>query len=89
MQDKEKILLKAIGKVIKKVRKEKELKFTIFCYENDISKTTLHMVENGKNKPIITSLAKIIEALGISYSDFGRLLDQELPKEYFEKENLF
>lgn len=86
MQDKEKIFLEAIGRVVKKVRKEKEIKFTIFCYENDISKTTLHMIENGKNKPVVTSLSKIIEALGLTYSEFGVLLDKELPKEYYEKD---
>ena len=35
MQDKNKILQEAIGRVIKKLRKQKNFKFTIFCYEND------------------------------------------------------
>ena len=85
MQDEE-IILKAIGRVIKKERKRKKLKFTIFCYENDISKTTLYMIENGKNKPYVTSLFKIINALGLSYQEFGQLLDKELPEDFMKFE---
>lgn len=87
MQDKNKILQEAIGRVIKKIRKQKNFKFTIFCYENDISKTTLYMIEKGKNKPYITSLCEIIKALNISFEEFGALLDKELPKEYWNNEN--
>lgn len=86
MQDKDKILQEAIGRVVKKVRKQKKLKFTIFCYENDIAKTTLYMIENGKNKPYITTLYEIIRHLGISNKEFGELLDKELPKSYWENE---
>lgn len=87
MQDNDKILLEAIGRVVKKVRMQKGLKFTIFCYENDISKTTLHMIENGKNKPIVTSLFKIIKALGLTFEEFGALLDDELPTNYAGSES--
>ena len=87
MQDRNKILQEAIGRVIKKVRKQKNFKFTIFCYENDISKTTLYMIEKGKNKPYVTNLCEIIESLGISYEKFGALLDKELPPEYWNNEN--
>ena len=86
MQDDNDILLKAVGKVISKVRKQKGLKFTIFCYENDISKTTLYMIEKGLNKAYITSLFKIIKALGLTYEEFGRLLDNELPEKYMKNE---
>ena len=87
MQNKNEILQEAIGRAIKKVRKQKNFKFTIFCYENDISKTTLYMIEKGKNKPYVTSLCEIIKALGISFEEFGALLDKELPKEYWNNEN--
>ena len=87
MQDKNEILQKAIGRTVEKIRKQKNLKFTIFCYENDISKTTLYMIEKGKNKPYVTSLCEIIESLGLSYEEFGALLDKELPPEYWNNEN--
>lgn len=86
MQDKNKILQESIGRVIHKIRKQKNLRFTIFCYENDISKTTLYMIEKGKNKAYVTSLFEIIKALGLSFKDFGELLDKELPPEYWENE---
>ena len=86
MQVRNKILQEAIGRVITKIRKQKNLKFTIFCYENDISKTTLYMIEKGKNKPYVTSLCEIIEALEISYEEFGALLDKELPPTYWDSD---
>ena len=87
MQEKNKILQQAIGRVIAKVRKQKNLKFTIFCYENDITKTTLYMIENGKNKPYVTNLFEIVKALGLSFEEFGALLDKELPKTYWDNES--
>ena len=87
MQDRNKILQESIGRVIKKVRKNKNFKFTIFCYENDISKTTLHMIENGKNKPYVTSLFNVIRALGLTFEEFGALLDKELPATYWSNED--
>ena len=86
MQDRDKILQEAIGRVIYKIRKQKNLKFTIFCYENDISKTTLYMIEKGKNKPYVTNLFEIIKALGLSFEEFGTLLDKELPSSYWDNE---
>lgn len=86
MQDYDDILLKAIGRVISNELKRKKLKFTIFCYENDISKTTLYMIMKGKNKAYVTNLFKIINSLGLSYKEFGALLDKELPKNFFENE---
>ncbi|MBR2430562.1 hypothetical protein IKB17_03750 [bacterium] len=87
MQDKNKILQESIGRVINKTRKQKGFKFTIFCYENDISKTTLHMIEKGKNKSYVTSLFEVIKALGLSFTEFGALLDKELPPEYWNNES--
>ena len=74
MQGYDKIMQKAIGQVIYKERKRRNLKFTIFCYENDISKTTLYMIEQGKNRTYSTNLFRIVQALGLSFEEFGRLL---------------
>ena len=76
----DRIIQKAIGHVVNKERKKRNLKFTIFCYENDIPKTTLYMIEQGKNKAYITNLSKIILALGLTFKEFGELLDEELSK---------
>lgn len=82
MQDYNAIMLKAIGKVVHRERIRRKLKFTIFCYENDISKTTLYMIEKGKNKSYVTNLFKIIHALGLTFEEFGALLDKELPENF-------
>ncbi len=82
MQDKEKILYSTIGKVIKTRRKELGLRFTIFCYENDISTTTLGCIENARRKVHLSSIFQVIEALNLSYSEFIELLEKELPPNY-------
>ena len=74
MQGYDKIMQKAIGQVIYKERKRRNLKFTIFCYENDISKTTLY------------NLFRIVQALGLSFEEFGRLLKEELPDGFGEQQ---
>ena len=80
----EETMQKSIGRVIKKERKRRNLKFTIFCYENDISKTTLYMIERGKIKAYITTVFKIVFALGLTLSEFSALVEKELP-EGFQK----
>lgn len=88
MQDYNKTMQKAIGQVINKERKRRNLKFTIFCYENDISKTTLYMIEQGKNQIYATNLCKIIHSLGMNFEEFGRLLDKELPENFQYEDNI-
>ena len=82
----DKIMQKAIGQVIYNERKRRNLKFTIFCYENDISKTTLYMIEQGKNRTYSTNLFRIVQALGLSFEEFGRLLKEELPDGFGEQQ---
>ncbi len=47
MQTSDKKFYKTVGKILKNKRKQKGLKFTIFCYENDIAKSSLNAIENG------------------------------------------
>ena len=78
MQDDDLKLYIAIGRVLRKVRLEKNLKFTIFCYENDISKSTLNNIENAAKQTYFSKIAKVISSLEISFEEFGKLLDNEL-----------
>ena len=55
----DKTVQKIIGQIIKRERIKRNLKFTIFCYENDIPKTNLYMLENGKNNAGMTTLCKL------------------------------
>ena len=82
MQDSEEILYKTIGKILRKLRTEKKIKFTIFCYENDIPKSTLYDIEHGLIKAQFSSVYKILNALGVEFIQFAKLLEKELPKNY-------
>ncbi len=82
MQENEKIFYSAIGKVIKTRRKLLGYHFTTFCYENDISTTTLGCIENARRKVHLSSIFQVIEALNLSYSEFIELLEKQLPKNF-------
>ena len=82
MQDKNKILQEAIGRVIKKLRKQKNFKFTIFCYENDIATSLLNTIEKGETKTYFSNVARVLKALGLSFEEFGKLLDKELGEDF-------
>ena len=81
MQDDDLKLYIAVGKVLRKVRMKKDLKFTIFCYENDISKSTLNNIENGTKQTYFSKIAKVVSSLDMSFEEFGKLLDKELNNE--------
>ena len=64
--------------MLRKIRLEKNLKFTIFCYENDISKSTLNNIENATKRTYFSNIAKVVSSLDMSFEEFGKLLDDEL-----------
>ena len=78
MQDEDLKIYKAIGKVLREARLERGMKFTIFCYENDISKSTLNNIENATKQTYFSKIAKVVSSLDMSYEEFGKLLDREL-----------
>jgi len=69
MNTKEAIYSKAIGKKIRNLREEKGFDQRSFAFECAISRTQLHMIENGKTNPRLSSLYKIANQLGITVSD--------------------
>ena len=78
MQDRDKKIYKAVSKILQEQRKKKNLKFTIFCYENDIATSLLNTIENGKTHTYFSNIIRVIKALGLSFEEFGKLLDKEL-----------
>ena len=50
MQEQDAKLYKNVAKILRTQRKEKDLKFTIFCYENDIATSSLNTIEKGETK---------------------------------------
>ena len=77
MQERDAQLYKNIAKVLREQRKARNLKFTIFCYENDIATSLLNTIENGSAQTYYSNIARVIKALGLTYEEFGRLLDKE------------
>lgn len=86
MQQEAKILYKAIGKIVHKLRTEKGVKYTDFCYENDIPMTTYDTIKNGNANSSFYNVAKIIKALDLNFEEFGALLDKELPKDFWDSD---
>lgn len=76
-------LLKITGSIVKNSRKnltKKSLNF--FAFENDIDKGNLSRLEAGTNNPKLTTLWKIAEGLGLSLSEFVKLIEKEIPKDW-------
>lgn len=62
--------LKAIGKRLREVRKEKGYgSFEFFAWDNKLSSSTYKNMEHGKNVTLIT-LKRALKALDISIDDF-------------------
>ena len=83
MQEKSKIFYKTIANLIRRIKAEKSIKYTELCYENDIPTSTYDDIVNARNQAKFHDIAKIINGLGISFEEFGALLDKELPNDLF------
>lgn len=78
MMDSEDILQIAIGRAIRKERIRRGIKFTIFCYEHGFPTTTLYMLEKGNSKSSAVFVFKVVEDLGLTFQEFGVLVDKEV-----------
>lgn len=86
MQENAKILYKSIASVINSVRDRSELNYTDFCYVNDIPMSTYDYILLAKTNASFYNVAKIVKALGLTFEEFGALLDKELPKNFMSHE---
>ncbi len=75
-------LLRAIATVIKQLRQEKGLSLNIFAYENDLQKSLISRLENGKNEPAFLSMWRVAEALGIKPSELIKKIEEKLPENW-------
>ena len=64
------MITKKIGSRIKELRNSLGLSQEKLALKADIDRTYLAGVEQGKRNPSIKSLEKIVEALGVSFSEF-------------------
>lgn len=82
MQDDIKTLYKAIAKILYDVKLKKGIKYTDICYGNGIPMSTYDDIINAKTKASYYNIAKIIKGLGLSFEEFGKMLDSELPNDF-------
>jgi transcriptional regulator with XRE-family HTH domain len=64
------MITEKIGSRIKELRNSLGLSQEKLALKADIDRTYLAGVEQGKRNPSIKSLEKIVEALGVSFSEF-------------------
>ena len=82
MEEKKKILLKAIGKVVFEKRKTLNKGINKFSFEYDIGNGLLSRLENGQTDTKISTLWKISNAFEIKFSDLAKSIETELGDEF-------
>lgn len=74
---------KAIGRVFNKIRKSKtNLSINQLAMQYDIDKSSLSKIERGFYDCRISTAWKIAEASGIKFSDFAKMLEDELSSDF-------
>lgn len=77
--EKRDMLLKAVGKVIHSRRKECGKGILLLSYEYDLSSNSLERIEKGLRDPQLTTIWKIVDALGMTFDEFIVKVKSELP----------
>ncbi|MFA6989123.1 MAG: helix-turn-helix transcriptional regulator [Candidatus Gastranaerophilaceae bacterium] len=79
---KNKQLFEITGSILKSLREQQGKSLNLFSYENDLQKSMVSRLENGKNEPKLLSLWRISEALDIKMSEIFKYIEDELPKDW-------
>ncbi len=82
MEQKKKILLKAIGEVVFENRSTLNKGINKFSFEYDIGNGLLSRLEHGTTDTKITTLWKLANAFEIKFSDFAKLIEKKLPSDF-------
>ena len=80
LDENKKIILKLLAKHAKELRGEKS-QFILAC-EGDISVSIISTIERAMKDPQLTTIFKLAEALNIKPSEFIKLIEKDLPKEF-------
>lgn len=80
IEEKKKILLCAVGKIIHKKRQLIKKGINRFSFEYDIGNGLLSRLENGKIDIKITTFWKLANALDVPLKDLILEIEKELPK---------
>jgi len=76
------VLLKAIGRVVKRERLRSNTGINKFSYEYDIGNGLLSYLEKGVSDTKITTMWKLANAFGMKFSDFAMMIEAELPPDF-------
>ncbi len=71
---------KAVGIVIRRIRKEKELSQEVFSGLAGIARSHLSMIENGSKQANFETIWKIANAFKITPSQLVRMFEEEINK---------
>lgn len=80
--DKNVYLKNKIAELVRELRKNKNYSGRKLAYEFGISRSNLNKIENALIECKIGTLLKICEALDIKFSDFAKLLEEKLGKDF-------
>jgi len=76
------ILLKALGRIVQNKRKTLNKGINKFSFEYDIGNGLLSRLERGDVDTKITTLWKLANAFNLSFSEFAKLIENELPENF-------
>jgi len=76
------LLLKIIGEIIKEKRKKVNKGILLLGYEYDISGSSIALLEKGMRDVQITTLWKLVNALGMTFPEFIKEVNKRLPKNF-------
>lgn len=77
---KKKKILKLLAKHTKELRGETSQ--FMLCSENDISCSIISTIERAMKDPQLTTVFKLAEAFDMKASDFIKLIENDLPKDF-------
>ncbi len=76
------LLLKTIGEIVKQKRAIINKGILLLSYEYDIPSSSLAKLEKGERDVQISTLWKLSEALGMTFSEFVKELEKRLPQNF-------
>ncbi len=79
-QDDKLLLLDVMGQIVKEKRKALNKGILLLSYEYDIPSSSIAQLEKGKRDVQISTLWKLVNALGMNFTDFIDEVNARLPE---------
>ena len=73
---------KIVGKILKELRQNNDNSINNFCRQFDFDRGNFSKIERGILGCRLATAYKVCEALGIKFSDFAKLLEDKLGKDF-------